>query len=141
MKKQLHLTLLAAVGLVIASTSFAAPPLPMNPGLVDALRPAAPRTEELSVSALEDRLRETKAIPPLQKLALKAEIDELLGRLREAHATGPREVAELREPYEKLLVKIRGLLKKDPQLARDIATSRETIWAVLADRTQFASLY
>ncbi len=141
MKKNMLLKIFAAAGLVFASSSFAAPPLPVNPGLVDALRPAAPRTEELSISALEDRLRETKAIPPLQKLALKSEIDDFLGRLREAHATGPREVAEMREPYEKLLVKIRGLLKKDPQLARDIAASRETIWAVLADRTQFASAY
>jgi hypothetical protein len=46
----------------------------------------------------------------------------------------------LREPYDTLLGRIRAMVRKDPQLARDIAASRESIWEVLADRAQFASL-
>jgi hypothetical protein len=132
--------LFTAVLVAVASGLQAAPPLPINPGLVDAMRPAAYRSEELSLSALEERLRETKAISPMKKLALKAEIDDLLARFRIAHAGGSPSLGELRDPYNRLLAKIHGMLKKDPQLARDIVASRESIWGVLADRTQFASL-
>jgi hypothetical protein len=133
--------LLGALVIVFAPMAFAGPPLPVNPGLIDAMRPAQSRApEELSLAALEDRLRETRAINPWKKLELKGEIDDLLAHFRSAHASGSQDVARLREPYTRLLAKIQGLLKKDPQLARDITASREAIWGVLADRTQFASL-
>ena len=96
--------------------------------------------EELGLTALEERLKETKAIPPLRKLALKAEIDDLLAKFRVAHAGGSPDLIALREPYDTLIVKIRGMLKDDPKLARDIVASKEAIWEKLADRTQFASL-
>ena len=44
------------------------------------------------------------------------------------------------EPYSKLLAKIQTLAKKDSRLVRDIAASKEPIWGVLADRTQFAGV-
>lgn len=133
-------SLFSALALAFASGCFAAPPLPTNPGLIEAMTPAASPSEELSLPMLEERLRETKAISPLKKLALKSEIDDLLGRFRVAHAGGSTELAALREPYQRLMAKIQVMLKKDPQLARDIVASREAIWGVLADRTQFASL-
>jgi hypothetical protein len=132
--------LLGSLIIILAPVSFAEPPLPVNPGLIDAMRPAQPRTEELSLAVLEDRLRETRAINPWKKLELKGDIDDLLAHFRVAHSNGSVEVAQLRDPYTRLMAKIQGLLKKDPKLARDITASREAIWGVLADRTQFASL-
>jgi uncharacterized radical SAM superfamily Fe-S cluster-containing enzyme len=96
--------------------------------------------EELNLSTLEERLKETKAIPVLKKLSLKGEIDGLLEKFREAHPAGREEVAKLKAPYNALIDKIYAMLKKDPALGQDILASREAIWGLLSDRTQFASL-
>lgn len=93
----------------------------------------------LSLSTLQGRLRETKAISLTGKLGLKIEIDRLVYRFRLAHGNG-LEVRPLRQPYETLVTRIGLLLVRDPQLATDIAMSREAIWDVLADRTKFADL-
>ncbi len=133
-------SLLGAVALSVASASFAAQPLPMNPMLIDALTPAAPRVEELSARALEDRLRDTKAIPAARKAELRSEVEALSEQFRQAYATGHPELSSLREPYDRLLTKIQSLAKRDHRLARDIAASKDSIWQSLADRSQFASL-
>jgi len=96
--------------------------------------------DELGLSTLEERLKETKAIPPLRKLALKSEIDDLLARFRVAHAGGSPDLIALREPYDNMIARIRGMLKNDPKLARDIVASKESIWDKLADPTKFAAL-
>lgn len=96
--------------------------------------------EELNLTTLEERLRETKAISGLKKLSLKGEIDDLLGKFRNAHSGGRAEVTKLRAPYNALIDKIYALLKKDPELGQDILASRESIWGLLSDRTQFAAL-
>lgn len=57
-----------------------------------------------------------------------------------AHAGGQPDLIALREPYDKLILRIRGMLARDPQLARDIVASKDAIWDRLADRTRFASL-
>lgn len=129
--------LLGAVAAAFASTCLAVPLIDEN---TNAQIQASPGAEELNLATLEDRLRETKAISGLKKLGLKSEIDNLLARFRIAHAGGRPEVVALRDPYEKLIAKIQGLLPRDPQLARDITASKGKIWAVLADRTQFAGL-
>ncbi len=129
--------LLGATALAFASTCVAAPLIDQTAA---AQMQASSSNEELSLPALEDRLRETRAIPGLKKLGLKSEIDNLLARFRIAHAGGRPEVVALRDPYEKLIGKIQGMLTRDPQLARDITASKDAIWSVLADRTQFASV-
>lgn len=96
--------------------------------------------EELNLSSLEERLKDTKAIPVLKKLSLKGEIDDLLAKLRGAHSGGRADVAKLRAPYNALIDKTYALLKKDPALGADILASREAIWGRLSDQTQFASL-
>jgi hypothetical protein len=133
-------SLLGALAVAFASACFAQAALPENPGLADARRPAALRAEELSIPTLEERLRDTNAISFLKKIELKAEVDHLVALFRLAHAGGSPEVVTLREPYDSLLVRILAMVGKDRQLARDIAASRESIWEVLADRAQFASL-
>lgn len=101
---------------------------------------ATPAGEEIGLDSLEERLKQTKAIPPLKKLGLKGEIDTLLAKFRVAHAGGQPDLIALREPYDRLILKIRGMLARDPQLARDIVVSKDAIWDRLADRSQFARL-
>ena len=94
----------------------------------------------MNLSTLADRLRETKAISVFQKLSLKGEIDDLLAEFRAAQPGGREELTKLRAPYNALIDKIYAMLKKDPALGRDMLASRETIWGVLSDPTQVASL-
>ncbi len=125
--------LLSAIALGMASAAFGGP----------AVRD--PATEELqanqtSLASLEQRLKDTQAIPGLQKLGLKSEIENLLARIKTAHNRSYEEVLALRQPYNQLIARIEGMLGKDPTLARDIVAARDSIWDKLADRTQFASL-
>ena len=128
--------LIAAVATSIASVSIAHDVIP------DAVVPQVQSMpgEEIGLASLEERLKQTKAISPLKKLGLKGEIDNLLAKFRVAHAGGQPDLIALREPYDKLILKIRGMLARDPQLARDIVASKDAIWDRLADRTRFASL-
>ena len=139
--KILTKSLFGAMAVVFASACFAARPLPENPGLTDARRPASlPRGEELSLFALEERFRETPALTPQRKDALMAEIDVLMTRFRQAHSEGSPRVAALRQPYARLMARIQAQVKQDPQLVSNVAASRDPIWDVLADRAHFASL-
>lgn len=139
MNKYARMVLLSgALAITIASACAAAYGAEFN-GAPDADVPVALIGEKLSLSVLEGRLRETHAIPLLKKMALKSEIGRLMASLRLAHEGGAAEVGELRQPYDQLLTRVRSLLTRDPQLASDIAASREAIWNVLADRTKFAS--
>ena len=134
-------SLLAASALAFASVCFAAQPLPENPGLTEARQPALPaKGDELSLFGLEERLRETNALTPLRKEALRIEIDGLVVRFRHARAQGGAAVAALRPSYERLMARMQAMLKDDPQLAADVTVSKEPIWGTLADRSQSASL-
>jgi len=110
-----------------------APP-PVPPAL--AVEPA------LDIAALKARLRETKAIGVMTKLTLKNQVDDLMEQFRTYHSGGQTAgVATLRPPYDMLLLKVLAVLQEgDPELARTIGTSREAIWAVLADREKFNAL-
>ena len=132
--------LLGALAVTFCCAVYASPPLPQNPGLTDAMRPAVmPTLEDLRLSSLEDRLLETDALSASQKLALMSAIEKLQERFRAAHA-GNRSVASLRPPYDRLIAKMKASLKNDPVLARDLEGSKETLWASLADPAQFAGL-
>ena len=96
----------------------------------------------LDLTALETRLKETKAIGLFTKIALKNQVDDLLDQFR-AHYQGKIKttLAALREPYDRLVLKVLALLQDgDPALAREIVTSREAIWGILADPAKFATL-
>ncbi|MDO8706185.1 MAG: hypothetical protein Q7J84_14675 [Sulfuricaulis sp.] len=96
----------------------------------------------LDLTALETRLKETKAIGVFTKIALKNQFDDLLNQFR-AYYQGrvKTTLAELRQPYDMLLLKVLTLLQDDdPELARAMVTSREAIWSILADPAKFATL-
>ena len=96
----------------------------------------------LDLTALETRLKETKAIGVFTKITLKNQVDDLLNQFR-AYYQGRAKttLAELRQPYESLILKVLALLQDgDPELARAIVASREAIWGILTDPAKFATL-
>ncbi len=101
-----------------------------------------PASPPLDVATLEQRLKGTKAIGVLTKLALKNQVDDLLDQFRAFHQGKPKtNLAALRQPYDMLLLKVLSLLQDgDPSLASSIVASREVIWGILADRDKFNSM-
>jgi hypothetical protein len=103
--------------------------------------PAAPQLSPapLDFKLLATRLRETKAIGVLTKLALKNQVDDLVDKFRAYHKRqGTATLAELRRNYDMLLLKVLSLLQdSDPPLARDIVKSRAAIWSILEDPRKF----
>jgi len=99
-------------------------------------------TPALDLKSLEKRLRETKAIGVFTKLSLKNQVDDLLDQFRAFHqGKGGTNLAALRQSYDLLIMKVLSLLQdSDAALARDIVTSREGIWSLLADPAKFATL-
>ena len=132
--------LLVALTLALSCSGYATPSLPQNPGLTDALKPAAlPGPEKLGLATLEERLLQTSAIAEPKKLALKAEIEDLQALFKAAHAGGAP-VEKLRPAYDRLIAKVQAAVKKDVKLSRDLKDSKEAIWSTLADPGQYASL-
>jgi hypothetical protein len=106
--------------------------------------PAAPvaAPPPLDLKGLEERLKSTSAIGLFTKLSLKNQVDDLLGKFRTYHGgQQPPTLADLRPNYELLIMKVQSLIQADdPALASDVASSREAIWGVLADRNKFTSI-
>jgi len=96
----------------------------------------------LDLASLETRLKETKAIGVLTKIALKNEIDDLLDQFRAFYQGRLKTtLAELRRPFDLLVLKVLSLLQDtDPALASAIVASREAIWGILSDPAKFAAI-
>jgi len=107
-----------------------------------AQEPEKPKAEPLlDLASLETRLKETKAIGLMTKIALKNQVDDLLNQFRAFYAGKLQTtLAELRRPYDLLVLKVLSLLQdSDPTLAAAIVASREAIWGILSDRAKFAN--
>jgi hypothetical protein len=96
----------------------------------------------LDLNTLEDQLRATKAIGVFTKITLKNQIDDLLDQFREYHQGKAKvTITDLRRSFELLIMKVLSLLQdEDSKLASAIVSSREAIWALLADPKKFATL-
>jgi hypothetical protein len=136
----------AALALSAATPVKAQTPTPTpTPTPTSALAPPSVKAAvapPLDLKSLETRLKETKAIGVFTKLALKNQIDDLLARFR-AFYQGQVKISliELRRSFDMLVMKTLALLQDaDPPLAGALATSRESIWGILSDRTKFATL-
>jgi len=117
----------------------AAPPPPAQ----SAAPPPSPQPAAIvDLTALEKRLRDTSAIGVFTKLSLKNQVDDLLERLRTFHeGRGGATLAKLRESYDLLVLKVVSLLQdKDAPLARDVFSSKEALWNLLADPVKFKTL-
>ncbi len=112
----------------------------MPPPASPVVKPAGP--PPLDLKSLELRLKETKAIGVFSKLALKNQIDDLLERFRAFYQGRDKtSLVELRRSFDMLVMKTLALLQDaDAALASALASSRESIWAVLSDRTKFATV-
>ena len=110
----------------------------------DSLPPdvAKPMAPALDLASLEARLKETKAIGVLTKIALKNQVDDLLDQFRDFYQGKLKTtLAELRRSYDLLVLKVLSLLQdSDPALASAIVTSREAIWGILSDPAKFATI-
>jgi hypothetical protein len=96
----------------------------------------------LDLKGLEERLKSTGAIGLFTKLSLKNQVDDLVDKFRTFHGgEQPPTLADLRPNYELLIMKVQSLIQTaDPSLASDVASSREAIWGVLADKNKFTSI-
>ena len=96
----------------------------------------------MDLKALEDQLRQTKAIGFMTKLTLKGQVDDLLDRFRDHYSGKAKEtMKDLRRAYDLLMMKVLSLLQdEDQQLASAIVASREAIWGLLADPVKFETL-
>jgi hypothetical protein len=101
----------------------------------------SPPADTLDFTALGARLRMTKAIGVLTKLAVKNQADDLLEQFRnyykrQSTATLP----DLHRSYDMLVLKLLSLLQDgDPPLATDISRSRAAIWDILSDQKKFVA--
>jgi len=110
-----------------------------QPAAATAPKPAA--APALDLAALEQRLRDTKAIGLFTKLSIKNQVDDLLDAFR-AHFKGQAPpLATLRQRYDLLLMKVLSTVQDgDPPLASDIASSREAIWQLLNNPANLTSV-
>ena len=118
------------------STETASPPETAAP------QPAKQTAVTLDLAALEQRLRDTKAIGVFTKLSLKNQVDDLLTEFREFHQKRDQTMlARLRQAFDLLVLKVLSLLQDgDPTLARDVSSSREALWNILVDPNKFQDL-
>ncbi len=125
-----------------ASPESSPPAEPALPKEATLPQPAKPAATTLDLAALEQRLRDTRAIGVFTKLSLKNQVDDLLNEFREFHRARDRSMlAKLRQAFDLLLLKVLSLLQDgDPELARDVSSSREALWDILIDPDKFKNL-
>jgi hypothetical protein len=133
----------ASAGSLPWATAAAAPRCAKGQACATTTAPShAAATAALDLDGLETRLRETRAIGLFTKMSLKNQVDDLLEEFQEFHAgRGGGPLPRLRERFDLLVLKVLSLLQeRDVRLARDIAASRDTLWALLADPRTFSTL-
>jgi len=132
----------------IAKAAPKAPPAPAPAAAAQAPKKEAapaqgakPQAPPLDLNSLETRLKDTKAIGVMTKIALKNQVDDLLNQFRAFYQGKLKTtLAELRKPYDLLVLKVLSLLQdSDPSLAAAIVASREAIWGILSDPAKFAA--
>jgi hypothetical protein len=131
----------AADSAVVALAAPVTREFAVAPGLVPSSVVSPKSAGTLDFSSLVTRLRNTKAISLLTKVAVKNESDDLLEEFRAYHTQhGIGTLADLRRSYDLLFHKLYSLLQDaDPPLARDIDRSRAAIWELLADPRKFSA--
>jgi hypothetical protein len=108
---------------------------------IDVARASSSAGDTLDFAALVARLRKTKAINLVTKVAVKNQSNDLLDEFRAYHTRhGTATLAELRRSYDSLFSRLHSLLEDaDPPLARDVDRSRAAIWEILSDPSKFTA--
>jgi len=88
------------------------------------------QTPEISLEQLVGRLKETKAIGFLTKLAIRSDVFDFRDTVESYRKKKAFEAnAEmLKGRFDGLLLKIMTLLERDPDLSKDIHLARDSIW-------------
>jgi len=96
----------------------------------------------LDFKSLEQQLKDTRAIGFFTKITLKNQVEDLMDQFRKYYQGSAKlTMADLRRSYDMLMMKALSLLQdEDQKLASAIVSSREAIWALLADPVTFATL-
>jgi hypothetical protein len=126
-----------------APAPSAKPPTPhAESDVVPSVAKAPAVAPALDLNTLEEQLKDTKAIGFFTKLTLKNQVDDLLDEFREYYEGKSKlTMKDLRQSYDLLIMKVLSLLQdEDQKLASAIVSSREAIWALLADPKTFATL-
>jgi hypothetical protein len=128
---------------VAAAEPSAAPATPGSEvaNLIPSSVAFAPSAEALDFRSLVTRLRKTKAINLVTKVAVKNQSDDLLEAFRAYHKRhGTATLPDLRRSYDSLFHKLHSLLRDaDPPLDRDIDRSRAALWETLTDPRKFSA--
>lgn len=121
-----------------------APPAPVTssrPPVPSAQPPPASAARPVDLEQLTQRLKQTPAIGLFTKLELKNQIEDLVEKARASHERGDPSLEVLHERFDLLVLKLLSLLQDDePALAAEVAASRDSLWAVLADPVQLSRL-
>ena len=103
---------------------------------------AAPTPGHLDLDTLIQRVSDTDAMGLFTKLSLKGKIDILNRDLKTYHAG--RTATALMALKERFVLMIQEIVllvqSKDPELARDVAAARKSLWALISDPERFRSL-
>jgi hypothetical protein len=101
----------------------------------DAIEEAAAEPPELGLEQLVERLKKTKAIGFLTKLAIRSDVLDFRKSVESYRKRGTfGENAEmLRSHFNGLILKILALLERDQTLSRDVHLARESIWKSLVE--------
>ncbi|MDH3692248.1 MAG: hypothetical protein OEU36_22670 [Gammaproteobacteria bacterium] len=84
----------------------------------------------LNIDQLIERIKQTKAIGFLTKLALKGDVEQIIRQVTEySGQRADQELLQVRQQFEGLVLKAITLLgEKDPGLAQDIYKARHFVW-------------
>ncbi|MDX8403686.1 MAG: hypothetical protein R8K54_04680, partial [Mariprofundaceae bacterium] len=96
----------------------------------DEMQKKAVKPPELGLEQLVERLKKTKAIGFITKLAIRSDVFDFKESIESYRKKKVFEdnVEELRGRFNGLLLKILALLDSDPVLSRDIYLARDSIW-------------
>ena len=96
----------------------------------------------LDLDALEGAAQGDQGHRLFTKISLKNKVDDLMKQFRDHYRSKTKPtIAELRQVYDLLMMKVLSLLQDgDQKLASAVVSSREAIWALLADEQRFAAL-
>ena len=101
----------------------------------DVIEEAAAEPPELGLEQLVERLKKTKAIGFLTKLAIRSDVLDFRKSVESyrKRKTFEENTEMLRDRFNGLLLKILALLERDQTLSRDVHLARESIWKSLVE--------
>ncbi len=101
----------------------------------DAIEEVVAKPPELGLEQLVERLKKTKAIGFLTKLAIRSDVLDFKKSVESYRKRGTfgENTGMLKDRFNGLMLKILTLLERDQTLSRDVHLARESIWKSLVE--------